>query len=223
MNDLNVPAEQAERELERAAAKLDRGDWILVIDEEGQERGGAQVLHVEPYENQHHRRVVVMYRKGNGEPASIDVAADSEMLLLTDAEIADLADQCRREQIARQFFQLVNLVRDQATPLPKVWRAITVTFDFGEDAEALAAFGEAIEVKPINAYGRNMTALRSGSDDYSAGVDVIGQGVRAEYEEPAKPLFAEGEPKCGAHTPTGPCVLFPGHAELCSPEPVSEL
>lgn len=34
------------------------------------------------------------------------------------------------------------------------------------------------------------------------------------------PMFPEGEPRCGARTPGGPCALRSGHIELCDPEPV---
>lgn len=195
--------------------QLAAGDWVRLEDDITEAMYAFRLSHVETYTDERlgDRILVVAHRVGRWNPEVKRLGADRPVDMLTDDEIADAMDTERRELIAARLDHIGQLVRHKDVPLPQLWTAITVNFDFREDVNAVAEFAEAIGVD-VAEYGPEFTrtvtftALQIGSDDRSAGVDLVGRAVRPKVDSTAKTWATEQGPEDGVLThqvpPTDP-------------------
>lgn len=211
----NLLADAPERD-EKAARDLDRGQWIEVVDEEGETWGDARVLHVEPYIHELlGRRVKLLFGRPGYDPEILDFDAEMQLELLTDDEIDAALDGERRELIATELEQLAELMRQTTTPLPHVWRSITVGIDLGQDVEAMKQAAEALGV-PMTGSGSMVSVMRDRGLDSGAGVAVQFYAYRPKPD--AIPRVAEPDPLGLAYTraddePDDPTPVSPARAE----------
>lgn len=184
MNDPSVTTNPPERE-ERPVAELERGQWVEVIDQDGDTVGEAKVLHVEAYaDDLIGHRALLIYQCPGYNPDTLRCDPAMTLPLLTEDEVAVQVDNARRASLAAQFTALADLIGAPATPLPPVWRSITVEIDFTRDVEALAAFAKMLGGE-VRDQGTFLSASREGSDDYGAGLYVMGRASKPQPEPAA--------------------------------------
>ena len=174
MTELNVPPEWPKREEreEVAVAKLERGAWIQLVDEEGEMRGDVHVLHVETYDDRFsRRRAVIVYRHPGGQPESIDFDAAMTVPLLTDDEIGALRDRERRLMIADQLRAVADLILRDDVPLPSVHTPVLVELAY-RDVEVVAALAALLGVRTHEAGPSQVFMTRQTDGDSGAGVNL---------------------------------------------------
>jgi hypothetical protein len=90
--------DEPERE-EKAVSQLERGTWVELIDQDGENFGEAEVLHVEPYADG--ALSMLMYRMPGSAPDVFRFPADMTVPLLTEVEMAAHREAAKRaEKIA---------------------------------------------------------------------------------------------------------------------------
>lgn len=189
MTETTVTAAEPERE-EKPVAELERGTWVELIDQDGDFLGDARVLHVETFERELGYRSILLYQMPGYDPDTLRCAAGMTVPLLTEDEVAVRLEEERRSAIAAQLTALADLVQHTGTPLPPVWRTITVDVDFVGDLDALAGFAKALGVE-VRDHGTWLAATRDGGDDHSAGISVMGRASKPKVEPVADPTGFE--------------------------------
>lgn len=84
---------------EKQVAQLERGDWIWLVDEDGEDRGNCEVLHVETYSDQIGRVTDLHYRAaGQAKPGVAVIGADFTVELLPEDRVEALREVSARSQ-----------------------------------------------------------------------------------------------------------------------------
>lgn len=165
MTDPTVPDRKTKR-----ADELERNDWFRPDFTDF--ASAARVRHAEPYPSDSWGNGVVLLYRAVGEQGAEThrLAADTQIVMLTEDEVEQAMDVDRRERIAAQLADVIRLVRNPDFPLPAVWQPVAVDFKYADPA-AVARCAAVMGVEQQKAPGQ-VYARRDGADDWSAGVDV---------------------------------------------------
>lgn len=155
---------------ERAVGELERGDWIQVIDEDGEDLGHARVLHAETYEGKFGASVALMYKAVGSDPAQLDVGAAFTMPLLTAAEAVQAMQDERRQFIADRLRKLADLFLHADAPLPPQWINVAVAVDL-EDPAAVDRIAEQVDVTAYDS-GSSVSVMQVFELGWAAGISV---------------------------------------------------
>jgi hypothetical protein len=136
----------------KRADQLAVGDWIAAGRYSDRIDGidDAEVLHVHMYAHPHRPEsgtlvAALIQEHTIPEPVVIYLHADQRIPLLSAAEVADIQQARRRDQMVAQLRGIADLISMNELRIPGQWGAV-LHIDFNADAEAVAEVAKALRV-----------------------------------------------------------------------------